>query len=294
MSNRDFMNRGRVRIYLRLCKVRITLLSTLSAVMAFILAGGELGSGLVFTTLGVWLLAAGSASLNHYQDRKLDRSMRRTADRPIPAERIAPLSALVFAAAFLLAGIAALRYGGGGTAALFGALTVVWYNAVYAPLKRITAFAAVPGAVVGALPPVIGWVAAGGLAGDPRIWAVAFFFFVWQVPHFWLLLLQSADDFERSDLPALTKRFSKFQLARITYVWICAAVVACLMIPLFGIAAQAWIHIALLFPAVWLAWKSKGMVFVRANNFSFAPVFKGINMFALWVISLLSLTGLLD
>jgi protoheme IX farnesyltransferase len=273
--------------------MRITLLSTLSTVMAFILAGGGISSALMLTALGVWLLAAGSAALNHYQDRKEDASMRRTMARPLPAKRIEPASALLFAASLLSLGIVVLYFGGGPAAAVLGAITVIWYNGVYTPLKRITAFAAVPGAVVGAIPPLIGWVSAGGMMTDGRIWAIAFFFFIWQVPHFWLLLLKSADDFEKADLPALTKRFSKDQLARITFVWICAAIVACLMIPLFDIGMPIWIHFALLAAAVWLAWKSKWMLSSHTNDGSFAPVFKDINIFALWVISLLSLTGLL-
>jgi protoheme IX farnesyltransferase len=287
------MKRSRAIIFLELCKWRITSLSTLSAVMAYMLAGGGGGAGLLFTALGVWLLASGSAALNHYQDRSQDGSMRRTRERPLPAGKISPFTVLIFAAVLLISGITLLRLGGGSKAAMLGAVTVVWYNGVYTPLKRITAFASVPGAVVGALPPVIGWVSAGGMLGDARIWAVAFFFFIWQVPHFWLLLLRAADDFGRSDLPALTKRFSIDQLARITFVWICAALVAGLMIPLFGIGIPVWIDLALLSSAVWLAWKSKSLVLVRTKPVSFDPVFKDINIFALWVISLLSLTGLL-
>jgi len=273
--------------------VKITLLSAFSTVMAYLLAGGTVGTGLLLTAAGVWTLAAGSSALNHYQDREPDRWMLRTQMRPLPAGRLEPSHVLRFAVAMLLAGIAVLRLGGGTAAAVLGAVTVIWYNGVYTPLKRITAYAAVPGAVVGALPPMIGWLSAGGAPGDMRIWAVAFFFFIWQVPHFWLLLLKSSDDFARMNFPVLTKRFSKAQLARITYVWICAAVVACLMIPLFVEGTPVWIRVALAVSAVWIAWKSKCMVLPLGRDVAYAPVFKEINIFALWVISLLSLTGLL-
>ena len=89
-------------------------------------------------------------------------------------------------------------------AALLGLITVVWYNGIYTPLKRVTAFAAIPGGVVGAIPPVIGWVSGGGDPTDARIIVVAFFFFVWQVPHFWLLLMRIGGDYERAGLPSLT------------------------------------------------------------------------------------------
>ena len=67
---------------------------------------------------------------------------------------------------------------------------LIWYNGIYTPLKRKTAFAVVPGSVIGAIPPMVGYVAAGGSALDPQILAFAFFMFMWQIPHFWLLIMK--------------------------------------------------------------------------------------------------------
>ncbi len=75
-------------------------------------------------------------------------------------------------------------------AAALGIFTLLWYNLVYTPLKRITAFAVLPGALIGAMPPLIGWTAAGGNPLDMEIMAVAFLLFVGQMPHYWLLLLK--------------------------------------------------------------------------------------------------------
>jgi protoheme IX farnesyltransferase len=143
--------------------------------------------------------------------------------------------------------------------------------------------------VVGAVPPVIGWVSAGGSATDPRIVAVAFFFFVWQVPHFWLLLLRVGDDYVRAGMPSLTAVFSRRQLTRITFVWMIATAVACLMIPMFGIDAPAWILAGFVASSAWLAWKA--VVMLRTNGAMLA--FRGINVYALLVISLLSISGFL-
>jgi protoheme IX farnesyltransferase len=169
-----------------------------------------------------------------------------------------------------------------------GVFTVFWYNGVYTPLKRVTAFAAVPGGLVGALPPVIGWVCAGGDIFDPRIRAVAFFFFIWQIPHFWLLLMRTGEDYRRAGLPSLTSVFSREQLARVTFVWMLATAVASLVFPLFGVTRSLWVYLGFVAAAAWLGWHAVSML--RSGGTHLA--FKEINVFALLVISLLAVSGL--
>jgi protoheme IX farnesyltransferase len=171
---------------------------------------------------------------------------------------------------------------------LLGIFTVLWYNGVYTPLKRVSAFAAIPGGVVGAVPPLIGWSAAGGDPSDPRILAVAFFFFMWQVPHFWLLLLRIGDDYARAGLPTLTRLFTRPQLARIIYVWMIATVAACVSLPMFGVASPLWALVGLAAASLWLGWHATTMV--RSNGEILA--FHQINVYALLVITLLSLSVL--
>ena len=116
--------------------------------------------------------------------------MKRTAGRPIPAGVISVSRAILFATGSALLGTALLMLTGAPLAAGIGVFTLLWYNLVYTPLKRITAFAVLPGALVGALPPLIGWTAAGGIPWDMQIITVAFLLFVGQMPHYWLLLLK--------------------------------------------------------------------------------------------------------
>jgi protoheme IX farnesyltransferase len=172
---------------------------------------------------------------------------------------------------------------------LLGVFTVLWYNGVYTPLKRVSAFAAIPGGVVGSVPPMIGWTAAGGDPADPRILAVAFFFFVWQVPHFWLLLLRIGDDYARAGLPTLTRVFTRRQLARIVYVWMIATAVACVSMPMFGVASPLWAMAGLAAASLWLGWHATTMVRSKGEVLAFHQ----INLYALFVITLLSLSVLL-
>ena len=271
---------------LELAKVRIAVLATASAVTGYFLAARGLSADILPLIAGVFLLAGGAGALNQVQEVDVDALMRRTAGRPIPSGRMTRRAGFVVALALLVGGLVLLA--GNAAALVLGACTVVWYNGIYTPLKRISAFAAIPGGVVGALPPVIGWVTAGGSVADPRIAAVAFFFFVWQVPHFWLLLLRIGDDYARAGLPTLTRLFTRRQLARIIYVWMIATAVACMSMPMFGVSSAVWAQVGLALASVWLGWHATTMV--RSNGEVLA--FHHINVYALVVISVLSLSGL--
>jgi protoheme IX farnesyltransferase len=273
-------------IIVELSKVRIACLATASAATGFMLAWRGVSPLMLPMLAGVFLLACGAGALNQAQEGDIDARMNRTKNRPIPSGRIRARGAALVAIALIAAGSVLLSPV--PVAMLLGFVTVLWYNGVYTPLKRVSAFAAIPGGVVGAIPPVIGWVTGGGSATDPRIIAVAFFFFVWQVPHFWLLLLRIGGEYERAGLPTLTRVFTRPQFARIIYVWMIATAVACVSMPLFGVSSAVWTQAGLIVSSLWLGWHATRMV--RSNGDRLA--FHQINLYALLVISLLSLSGL--
>ncbi len=275
-----------LRILVELSKMRIACLSTLSAATGFMLAWRGVAPAMLPMLAGVFLLACGAGALNQAQEGDIDALMKRTERRPIPSGRIRAREAALVAFALIAAGSALLAPN--TIAMLLGLVTIIWYNGVYTPLKRVSAFAAIPGGVVGAIPPVIGWVTAGGAATDPRIIAVAFFFFVWQVPHFWLLLLRIGGEYERAGLPTLTRMFTRPQFARIIYVWMIATAVACISMPLFGVSSAIWTQAGLIISSLWLGWHATQMVRTNGDRLAFHQ----INLYALLVISLLSLSGL--
>jgi protoheme IX farnesyltransferase len=193
----------------------------------------------------------------------------------------------------LLFGSIILYVGAHWSALGLGLFAMFWYNGVYTSLKRKSPFAAIPGALIGAIPPLIGWVSGKGhLSLDPQILAISFFFFIWQVPHFWLLLLNSGRDYEKAGLPSLTKIFSSAQLRRITFTWIFATAAACMIIPLFGIVESHVIHGSLFLVAFWLVWKSLKLLTVRGRQFPLPIAFRTINSYAIMVIVLLTLDHL--
>jgi protoheme IX farnesyltransferase len=173
-------------------------------------------------------------------------------------------------------------------ASMLGIFAMLWYNLVYTSLKRLTAFAAVPGAVTGAIPPAIGWVTGGGSLSDIRLSAICFFFFMWQVPHFWLLLLSHAEDFRKASFPALNKVFRWEQLIKITAVWMSAVAVSTLFIPFFGVAVSDTAAIMLVSGAGWLALSSIMLYTKKERKSVCTDAFRGINIYAVIVMLLLT------
>jgi len=285
--------RSRLKILSELVKFKITSFVTVTTAFGYIAASGKIDLQIIMVLLGVLFLAFGSASLNHYQEKEFDIKMDRTKNRPIPSGRITPSNVLVISILLVLTGSIIFLVYTNLLALGLGLLNLGWYNFIYTLLKRKTAFAIIPGSLVGAIPPAIGWVSAGGYILDPQIILIAFFFFIWQIPHFWLLLLVLDKDYRQAGFPTLTQVFSREQLSRITFIWIISTAVTGMMIPLFGIVTDIWINIALFISGALLTWKAFGLL-METNNFSmFGYNFRYINYFALFVVFSVSIDKLI-
>ena len=276
------------RAYLELCKIRIALLSSFSAAMGFLLASTDLRSEIIILFLGVFLLACGSSALNQYQEREIDAVMPRTSNRPLPSGRIKPVNTLYFSLWLLFLGASTLLLTGALSAPLIGLFAVIWYNGVYTFLKRKTAFAVVPGALIGAMPSVIGWLAGGGAAGDTKLLMICFFFFIWQVPHSWLFIMHHGQEYEKAGLPTLTNIFTPMQMKRIIFNWTFATTLSCLFLSAMGIVRNFIIHMALLFLSSWLIWNGIKPLLRQSAEYVSVPVFKKTNYYLLLVMLLLS------
>jgi heme o synthase len=292
--NRVCAWREGLSVFLALTKIGISLLATLTTAAGYLLATGKITLHMLVPSTAVFLLACGSCALNQYQEREIDRWMARTKSRPIPSGRLNPEAALRISIGLILAGSLILFCGTGGPALALGLFAVFWYNLIYTPLKQKTAFAAVPGALVGAIPPALGWVTGGGRLFDPRIGGVALFFFLWQIPHFWLLLLDSSKDYENAGLPSITKIFSTDQIKRIISIWLVSTGVSSLIIPLFGFFNSFFFSLLLVAAASWLFWNT--IIFLRSygDKDSWRATFMKLNIYAILVISLLSVDRLLS
>ena len=274
------------RSYLGLSKATISLFAALSAAAGFLLTGQPPGAAFPASIAGVFLIACGASALNHYQNRKSDSLMPRTAGRPIPAGKIEAVEALRFSLVMVSSGFAALLLTGVWIAPLLGVAAVLWYNGLYTRLKTHHAFAAIPGALVGAIPPAIGWTAGGGSISDIRLAAVCFFFFMWQVPHFFIHQQAFGGEYEAIRLPSLTAIFTAPQLDRLTLQWLLAAMASLQLLILYGLIRSPLIQISLL--ATSLGFAAGGIELIRRNNASHDPgLFMSTNYFMIAVLLLI-------
>ena len=154
---------------------------------------------LVQTVFATLLIAAGTATLNHYIERDSDRFMRRTASRPLPSGQLQPREALWFGLILCIAGAIDLYFTAGFLASGLGVLTCLSYLLAYTPLKKRTVWATTVGAFPGAIPPMIGWVAATGTL-DRGAWLLFAILFLWQFPHFYAIAWMYREDYARAGI----------------------------------------------------------------------------------------------
>ena len=282
----------KMSVIFELTKFRITSFVTVTTLFGYICATGAFSVGMILPIVGILLLACGAAVVNHFQERTTDALMDRTKNRPIPSGKISARDALNLAMLLIFAGSAMLYLGAGLLALALGLLNLVWYNGIYTPLKKKNAFAIIPGSMVGAIPPAVGWVAGGGLILDPQILIISLFFFIWQIPHFWLLLLVFGGDYEQAGFPTLTQIFSPDQLGRITFMWIVATVMISLMIPFYGVIKFSFTYAGLFIIGIWLTWNAVKLLRSSKEKKYFGFAFREINIFAILVILLVSIDKL--
>lgn len=265
-------------------KLRITIIVTLTTLAGYTLASGVIDTHAILPLIGIFILACGSAALNQFQERDIDALMQRTVNRPIPSGRIKASTAAIIAITEILAGTWVVYIGSNAETAFLAFLAFVWYNLIYTPLKRITAFAVIPGSVIGSIPPMVGWLAGGGSWSDPGLYIMAFFFFISQVPHFWLLAMKYGDDYHQAGFPVITKIFNNKQLNRVTFVWIVATALNILMLVFAGMYQTLAFEIIVIVAAVLLVVGFLKLLNNAEQKFDPFRYFMRLNMFLLVII----------
>ncbi len=187
----------RIADYVQLTRPRIGAMALFTVAVGYFIGAGSDARAitLLHTLLGTALVAMGASALNQWMERKTDARMKRTANRPLPAGRLHPAEAFAFGALLGVGGTAYLALTiPHPSVAIIAAATLLSYVFVYTPLKRVTVWNTVVGAVPGALPPLIGWCAA---RGEITLEGLSLFaiLFVWQLPHFFAIAWLYRDDY---------------------------------------------------------------------------------------------------
>lgn len=221
-----------VDVFFRLVKIRLSLTVTFSAVTGYLLAPNPDSHSLFIVIAGVLSLASGSSALNQVEEQKIDILMERTKHRPLPSGEMTPFVALIISFILILTGTLLLS-DKGWLPALLGLITVILYNFIYTSLKRISVLSIFPGALVGAVCPLIGWTASGSTLFHPSALFVAIFVFLWQVPHFYLLLLQYSNDYKKAGIPGIFDLMSDFGIKVLIFIWIVLTSIFLSLFPLF-------------------------------------------------------------
>jgi protoheme IX farnesyltransferase len=205
--------------YADLIRYRLTLAVVLSSVTGYFLYSNSFNHHLIFLATGIFFLSCGSSALNQYSERITDSIMERTKNRPIPSKRITERKVLYIASFLLITGCIFL-YFNGATPLLLGIFTVLLYNFIYTHLKKFTIFSIIPGALVGAFPPMIGFSSAGGSLFHQNIIAFSSFMFLWQLPHFWLIIIKYGNEYKVAGFATVSKYFNEIQIRYLVFFWV--------------------------------------------------------------------------
>ncbi len=285
--------KSRFILWLELGKVRITLAVSITTLTGYLLYSPSLRANLLLTVAGIFLLASGASALNQMQEFRFDSQMERTRRRPLPSGRISPAGTLAVILAYSFAGGGLLFMGTGWAGLALGILAYFWYNVVYTYLKRLTPWAMIPGSLIGSIPPVIGWISAGGSVTDPMVLSIAAFFYIWQVPHFWLLVLKYGREYQSAGFPSLSNVMTELRMRRRIFLWIVGTALTAVGFTFYGPLDSLISKAGLWMASAWLVLTFSSILKRSLAEFQPGKYFMRINYFVLLAIAFMCLDKML-
>ena len=186
-----------IKLFFEITKFRLSLLVALSSVFGFFISSSKVDINEVFILLvGGYLISSSSVINNQILEKDLDKMMNRTNERPIPTGRISVYKSVIMSIFSMIIGLFLISFYLNIYAALLSFISLILYSFVYTPMKKFGPIAVFIGAIPGALPPLIGWVAS---TGQITLEAIIIFSiqFIWQFPHFWAIAWMYDDDYKK-------------------------------------------------------------------------------------------------
>ncbi len=212
-----------IKDYFSLFKISLCLYISFSAILGHVMAVQNFSFDAILLGWSVLVLACGAAVLNNVQDRVYDRFFKRTCQRSLPQKKIPVFHAKVISLTMIGCGLSSLMSAKGFFPFFWGGMAVVFYNGLYTPLKKRSLLAIIPGSISGMLPPLIGWTVAGNSALDADILILMGVFGLWQIPHFFIILLKTLQQQSKTaDLkrfPSFTHIFSHDEIKLQIIIW---------------------------------------------------------------------------
>ena len=278
-----------IKDFIVLTKFVLSFAVSLSALFAYIMAKGVIEIDMFIATFAVLLVALGVSTINQVQEYKEDAQMERTKNRPIASGKMSPMMGLFIAGVLILCSLILIYDLLGLTGVNLFLFSFIWYNGFYTPLKKKSAFAVIPGAILGVVPPAIGWLAAGHSLMEIEFYALGLFYFIWQVPHFWLLVMLHYGGYKEAGYPTVMRLFGKNSLQRMTFIWVLFTIQAGIyMTIIFDI--QSMVILALLVALIPLTVLSSVRLLYRDFELLHArKVFREFNSLFLLTIILISI-----
>lgn len=195
---------SKIKAFVELMKLRLSFLVAFSSGFGYILAstGGVNFLTLTMLSLGGILVSGASIAINQVIEVEFDAVMKRTKDRPLPTGRLSANEAIGFAVLCFLTGIGLLYFTTNIQTVVLSFISMILYSFVYTPLKRVGPIAVFVGAIPGALPPLLGWVAATGTISYEAL-IIFGIQFIWQFPHFWAIAWVADEDYKKAGFKLL-------------------------------------------------------------------------------------------
>lgn len=244
---------NRIKDYFQLVKPNLSFLVVFSSVIGYLLAPNAKFEWpqILLLFLGGSFVTSGANIINQILERNSDKLMKRTAPRPLPDGRMAVSEAVILSIATSLGGFAIMYFAFNPMAALLSVISSVIYGFIYTPMKRIHPICILIGAIPGALPPLIGWVAATGTLfelSDFGGWSLFLIQFFWQFPHLWAIAWVGHEDYQKAGIRMLPSREGKTSFTGLQSMFYSITLIPLVLIPYeLGIVGKLgmWLSIIL-------------------------------------------------
>jgi len=254
---------ARLRDLALLTKPRITMLVVITAAGGLWLAPAAVApSTALVTLLAIAAVVSAANAFNCWLERDVDAFMERTRNRPLPAHRLEPRTALTFAIVLGALSVPVLTFAANPLTGLLAAIALVTYVWIYTPLKLRSPEAVLVGAIPGALPPLMGYTAATG-AMDATGLALFGILFFWQLPHFIAISIYRREEYERAGIRVIPSVRGELAAKVQAIVYTVALVATTIVLVPLGVAGPAYLATAVILGAVFLGY---GVMGLRARD----------------------------